>query len=91
MLNQSSPVARESRLVYMGYYPIVLAHGRARLTSDPKGATAYTDADARDSEVTSLKNVIGFQYHSLAYGRRQPPESGCYTITSFRFQVSWRQ
>jgi hypothetical protein len=29
--------------------PVVLAHARALLTSDPRGATGYLDADARDT------------------------------------------
>ena len=41
--------APESRIVYVDNDPIVLAHARALLTSDPKGATAYIDADARDT------------------------------------------
>ena len=58
----SSPVARESRLVYMGYYPIVLAHARALLTSDPQGATGYLDADARDTGriLTAAAELLDF-------------------------------
>jgi len=41
--------APESRVVYVDNDPIVLAHARALLTSDPKGATAYIDADAQDT------------------------------------------
>ena len=41
--------APESRIVYADNDPIVLAHARALLTSDPRGATAYIDADARDT------------------------------------------
>ena len=41
--------APESRVVYVDNDPIVLAHARALLTSDPRGATAYLDADARDT------------------------------------------
>jgi hypothetical protein len=43
-------VAPESRIVYVDNDPIVLAHARALLTSDPRGATAYIDADLRDTE-----------------------------------------
>jgi hypothetical protein len=39
----------ESRIVYVDNDPIVLAHARALLTSDPRGATAYVDADLRDT------------------------------------------
>lgn len=42
-------VAPECRIVYVDNDPIVLAHARALLTSDPKGETAYIDADARDT------------------------------------------
>jgi hypothetical protein len=41
--------APESRVVYVDNDPIVLAHARALLTSTPEGATAYVDADARDT------------------------------------------
>jgi len=39
----------ESRVVYVDNDPVVLAHARALLTSAPQGATAYIDADARDT------------------------------------------
>ena len=42
-------IAPESRIVYVDNDPIVLAHARALLTSNPEGATAYIDADARDT------------------------------------------
>jgi S-adenosyl methyltransferase len=41
--------APESRIVYVDKDPIVLAHARALLTSTPAGATAYIDADLRDT------------------------------------------
>jgi hypothetical protein len=41
--------APESRIVYVDNDPMVLAHARALLTSDPRGATAYIDADIRDT------------------------------------------
>jgi hypothetical protein len=41
--------APESRIVYVDNDSIVLAHARALLTSRPEGATAYVDADARDT------------------------------------------
>ncbi len=37
-----------ARVVYVDNDPIVLVHARALLTSDPRGATAYLDADIRD-------------------------------------------
>jgi hypothetical protein len=39
-----------ARIVYVDNDPLVLAHGRALLTSHPDGATAYVDADLRDPE-----------------------------------------
>ena len=42
-------VAGESRVVYVDYDPIVLAHARALLTSNDGGATDYVDADLRDT------------------------------------------
>jgi hypothetical protein len=42
-------VAPESRIVYVDNDPIVLAHARALLTSSRRGATAYIDADIRDT------------------------------------------
>jgi hypothetical protein len=41
----------DSRVVYVDNDPIVLAHARALLTSDPRGATACIDADLRDTDV----------------------------------------
>ena len=43
-------VAPESRVVYVDNDPIVLAHARALLASDPAGATYYIDADLRDPQ-----------------------------------------
>jgi hypothetical protein len=42
-------IAPESRVVYVDYDPVVLAHARALLTSDEAGATEYIDADLRDT------------------------------------------
>jgi hypothetical protein len=42
-------IAPQSRVVYVDYDPIVLAHARALLTSDEAGATEYIDADLRDT------------------------------------------
>jgi S-adenosyl methyltransferase len=42
-------VAPESRVVYVDNDPIVLAHARALLVGSPEGATAYIDADLRDT------------------------------------------
>jgi hypothetical protein len=42
--------APDARIVYVDNDPIVLAHARALLTSDPAGATDYLDADLRDTD-----------------------------------------
>jgi S-adenosyl methyltransferase len=42
-------IAPESRIAYVDFDPLVLAHARALLTSSPEGATDYIDADGRDS------------------------------------------
>jgi len=42
-------VAPDARIVYVDNDPIVLAHARALLASNPQGATAYLDADLRDT------------------------------------------
>ncbi len=42
-------VAPECRVVYVDNDPVVLAHARALLTGQPQGATAYIDADLRDT------------------------------------------
>ena len=41
-------IVAQARVVYVDNDPIVLAHARALLTSDPRGATAYIDADVRE-------------------------------------------
>ena len=43
-------VAPESRVVYVDNDPIVLAHARDLLTSTEQGATAYIQADLRDTQ-----------------------------------------
>jgi SAM-dependent methyltransferase len=42
-------LAPRARVVYVDYDPVVLAHARTLLTGDGEGATAYIDADLRDS------------------------------------------
>jgi S-adenosyl methyltransferase len=42
-------IAPESRVVYVDYDPVVLAHARALLTSNSAGATEYIDSDLRDT------------------------------------------
>jgi hypothetical protein len=41
--------APDARIVYVDNDPLVLAHARALLTSTAQGATAYVDADMRDT------------------------------------------
>jgi hypothetical protein len=43
-------VAPETRVVYVDYDPVVLAHARALLDSHEAGATEYIDADLRDTD-----------------------------------------
>jgi S-adenosyl methyltransferase len=43
-------VAPESRVVYVDNDPIVLVHARALMAGDPRGRTAYLEADLRDPE-----------------------------------------
>jgi hypothetical protein len=43
-------VAPEARVVYVDNDPMVLAHARALLSSSERGATAYLDADLRDTD-----------------------------------------
>jgi hypothetical protein len=54
--------APDSRIVYVDNDPIVLAHARALLTSDPQGATGYLDADARDTGkiLTAAAELLDF-------------------------------
>jgi O-methyltransferase involved in polyketide biosynthesis len=56
-------VAPESRVVYVDNDPIVLAHARALLVGSPEGATAYIDADLRDTDaiVREAARLIDFR------------------------------
>jgi hypothetical protein len=55
-------VGPESRIVYVDNDPIVLTHARALLTSDARGATAYVDADLRDTGkiLAEARTVLDF-------------------------------
>jgi hypothetical protein len=55
-------IAPASRVVYVDYDPIVLAHARALLTSNEQGATEYIDADLRDTPaiLTEAARVLDF-------------------------------
>ncbi|WP_255355183.1 SAM-dependent methyltransferase [Pseudofrankia sp. DC12] len=53
-------IAPETRVVYVDNNPIVLAHARALLTSDPEGRTAYLDADLLDpATILNSEEVMG--------------------------------
>jgi hypothetical protein len=56
--------APDSRVVYVDYDPVVLAHARALLISGPQGATDYIDADARD-----VGTVLEKAAHTLDFSR----------------------
>ncbi|MGH3246332.1 MAG: SAM-dependent methyltransferase, partial [Trebonia sp.] len=55
-------IAPESRVVYVDYDPVVLAHARALLTSNTAGATEYIDADLRDTPtiLTTAAKLLDF-------------------------------
>jgi S-adenosyl methyltransferase len=55
-------IAPESRVVYVDYDPIVLAHARALLDSSEAGATRYIDADLRDTDtiLAGAADVLDF-------------------------------
>jgi hypothetical protein len=55
-------VAPESRVAYVDYDPIVLAHARALLTSSAAGATEYIHADLRDTGtiLTQARQLLDF-------------------------------
>jgi S-adenosyl methyltransferase len=55
-------IAPESRVVYVDYDPVVLAHARALLTSNEAGATEYIDANLRDTDkiLTQAGQLLDF-------------------------------
>jgi hypothetical protein len=55
-------IAPESRVVYVDYDPVVLAHARALLDSSEVGATEYIDADLRDTGtiLSQAGNLLDF-------------------------------
>jgi hypothetical protein len=53
-----------SRVVYVDNDPIVLAHARALLTSDPDGVTDYVDADLRNTGA-----ILAQAARTLDFGR----------------------
>jgi hypothetical protein len=77
-----------SRIVYVDNDPIVLAHARALLTSNPQGATTYIQADIRDTD-TILRQAAGMLDFSqpiavmlLAILHFVPDEDDPYAITT---------
>src|SRR5450759_5121107 len=57
-------VAPAARIVYADNDPVVLSHARALLTSTREGATAYLDADLRDTEA-----IVRAAQAPLAFGK----------------------
>jgi hypothetical protein len=55
-------IAPETRVVYVDYDPIVLAHARALLTGSGAGATEYIDADVRDTDkiLSQARQLLDF-------------------------------
>jgi len=55
-------IAPETRVVYVDYDPIVLAHARALLTGGGAGATEYIDADVRDTDkiLSQARQLLDF-------------------------------
>jgi hypothetical protein len=56
-------VAPESKIVYVDNDPLVLAHARALLTSQPEGACEYLDADIRspDAILDAAAGLLDFK------------------------------
>src|SRR6201987_1923858 len=55
-------IAPESRVVYVDYDPVVLAHARALLTSTEEGSTEFVDADVRhtDAVLAQVARLLDF-------------------------------
>jgi S-adenosyl methyltransferase len=55
-------IAPDTRVVYVDYDPVVLAHARALLDSHQAGATNYIDADVRDTDkiLTRAADLLDF-------------------------------
>lgn len=51
-------IAPDARVVYVDSSPIVVTHARALMTSTPRGATAYLQADLRDPEAILSDQVL---------------------------------
>jgi S-adenosyl methyltransferase len=56
-------IAPDSRVVYVDYDPVVLAHARALLTSTAEGVTDYVDSDLRDvtKVLTAAAGTLDFR------------------------------
>ena len=57
-------IAPDTRIVYVDNDPMVLTYARALLTSAPEGATAYVQADIRDTE-----KVLAGAAETLDFGK----------------------
>jgi S-adenosyl methyltransferase len=57
-------IAPDTRIVYVDNDPMVLTYARALLTSTPEGATAYVQADIRDTE-----KVLAGAAETLDFGK----------------------
>ena len=67
-------IAPESRVVYVDYDPIVLAHARALLISHEAGATDYIDADLRDTDaiLDQASELLDFGTAGRGHADRDP-------------------
>ena len=59
-------VAPQARVVYVDNDPIVLLHARALLASRPEGATAYIDADLRDTRTILAQAARNLDFGNLS-------------------------
>jgi len=56
-------VAPQSKVVYVDNDPMVLAHSKALLRSNPQGATAYIEADLRDVDKVLDSAAVTLDFH----------------------------
>ena len=65
-----------ARVVYVDNDPIVMTHARALMTGDPRGRTAYLEADVRDP--AAILSHPGVLVRALVFGlthRAQPAKT----------------
>ena len=85
-------VAPESRVVYVDYDPVVLAHARALLTSNEAGATEYIDADLRDTAAILAQACEAAGLHQAGSGHaalRPARDAGLRRPARDRGQAAW--